>query len=353
MIELGIYFVLSIGFSFLCSILEAVLLSVTPSYIRREQKAGTATGKLLAEYKEDIDRPLSAILTLNTIAHTIGAIMVGAKAGELFGDTAALDIAGFALSYEAIVATVMTLLILVLSEIIPKTIGANNWQKLSPFTVKTIRIIMFILYPLVWMSQLITRSLKNDKGKAVLTRADILLMTEMGSSKGVLAKEESSIIQNVLSFEKLIIRDIMTPRSVTFMVDESTTVDDYLTLEGVMSYSRVPIFDGEKDDITGLVLKDDVLEAKTNDKGSIEVSELKRDVNRLSDSMPLPAFLRITAKDKNHIHIVTDEFGHMLGVVSMEDLIETLLGTEIVDETDEVVDLQAHARSKWDEQNKK
>ncbi len=350
MFELGLYFSLSIGFSFLCSILEAVLLSVTPTYVRRELKKGSTTGKLLEEYKQDIDRPLSAILTLNTIAHTVGAIMVGATAGELYG-SAHIRIAGISLSYESLIAGGMTLAILLLSEIIPKTIGANNWKALSPFTVKTLRGILFILAPFVWMSQLITRSLKKEKDKAVLTRSDFMAMTELGISEGVLEKSESTIINNVLNFEQVLIREIMTPRSVTFMVAESTSVKDFLEMDGCMVHSRVPIYEGDKDNVTGIVLKDDVLAAKGNGEEERPLSEYKREVITVSDDMPLAAFMKKTAKDKQHIHIVTDDFGHMLGVVTMEDLIETLLGTEIVDETDVVVDLQKHAREEWKRKN--
>lgn len=181
MTALLFFFILSIAFSFLCSILEAVLLSVTPRYIKDQQNKGTATGELLAKYKEDIDRPLSAILTLNTIAHTVGAIGVGAKAGEVFGENF-FTLVGVKMSYESIIAVFMTLAILILSEIIPKTIGANNWKALSPFTVKTIKILMFILAPLVWLSQLITRSLKKEKEKSVLSRSDIMQVTEEGES---------------------------------------------------------------------------------------------------------------------------------------------------------------------------
>ena len=323
------------------------MLSVTPTYVRGELKKGSTTGKLLAEYKKDIDRPLSAILTLNTIAHTVGAIMVGATAGELYGD-ADISLAGFTLSYESLIAGGMTLAILLLSEIIPKTIGANNWRELSPFTVKTLRIILFLLAPFVWMSQLITRSLKKEKNRAVLTRSDFTAMTELGISEGVLEKSESTIINNVLNFENVIVRDIMTPRSVTFMMDQSSTIDDYLKEEESNVHSRVPIYEGEKDNVTGVVLKDDILAAKAEGKGEALLHEYKRDVNSITDAMPLPEFMKLTAKDKQHIHIVSDEFGHVLGVVTMEDLIETLLGTEIIDESDVVVDLQKHAREEWE-----
>lgn len=352
MIELLLWASLSIAFSFLCSILEAVLLSVTPSYVKGQVNAKTSTGELLEEYKKDIDRPLSAILTLNTLAHTVGAIMVGATAGDYYGENY-IEIAGRqVLSYEGLVAGVMTLLILLVSEIIPKTLGANNWRALVPFSVRAIQVILAILKPFVWISQFITRSLKKDKDKAVLSRADFLAMTEIGTSEGVLKDTESTIINNVLSFEKKTARDIMTPRSVTFMLEESMTVKDYMERPEFKTFSRVPIYSGEKDNVTGLILKDDALDVMARENTDVKLSELRRDIPTITDDMRLPDLLKRTSKDRKHLHIVTDDFGHVVGVVTMEDIFETLLGTEIVDESDVVVDLQAHAKEKWEKKNK-
>ncbi|NNC82328.1 MAG: HlyC/CorC family transporter [Flavobacteriales bacterium] len=352
MTELIIWAVLSIAFSFLCSILEAVLLSVTPSYVRGQVSSGTATGQLLEEYKQDIDRPLSAILTLNTLAHTVGAIMVGATAGEIYGENY-LTIGGKDIvSYEGAIAGAMTLLILVVSEIIPKTIGANNWKALVPFSVRAIRVILTILLPFVWMSQLITRSLKKEKEKAVLSRADFVAMAELGSSEGILRDTESAIINNVLAFEKQTVRDIMTPRSVTFMLSEETTVAEYMAFPESKTFSRVPIFLGEKDNVTGLILKDDALDVMARENGDIPLSDLRRDIPVVSDDLKLPELLKRISKSRQHMHLVTDDFGHVVGVVTMEDLFENLLGAEIVDESDVVVDLQAHAKEKWEKKIK-
>lgn len=343
---------LSIAFSFLCSILEAVLLSVTPSYVKGQVTAATSTGKLLEEYKQDIDRPLSAILTLNTLAHTVGAIMVGATAGDIYGENY-IEIGGRQiLSYEGLVAALMTILILIVSEIIPKTIGANNWKALTPFSVKAIRIIVALLAPFVWVSQLITKSLKKDKDKAVLSRADFVAMTELGTSEGILRDTESAIINNVLSFERMSVRDIMTPRSVTFMLDEEMKVKDYIDLPEFKTFSRVPIYTGEKDNVTGMILKDDALDVIARDNENVKLSDLRRDLPTVSDEYKLPELLKRTSKDRQHMHLVTDDFGHVVGVVTMEDLFETLLGAEIVDESDVVVDLQAHAKEQWEKKKK-
>lgn len=343
MTALIFFFILSIAFSFLCSILEAVLLSVTPRYIKDQQNKKTTTGELLAMYKEDIDRPLSAILTLNTIAHTLGAIGVGAMAGEVFG-TNYFNILGFEMSYESIIAVVMTLAILILSEIIPKTIGANNWKALSPFTVKTLRILIFILTPLVWLSQLITKSLKKEKEKSILSRSDIMQITLEGEVSGILAEAESTIIKNLLALQEKTVRDIMTPRRVVFMAHKDLTVEEFIEQKDSQVHSRVPIYGVDKDDVVGVVLKDDVFLASSQGKNKMQLSELMRDVDAISDVTGLNHFFMRLKKRNAHLFMVKDEFGNVIGLVTMEDLFEEMLGHEIVDESDTVTDLQDKAR---------
>ena len=239
------FFVLSIVFSFLCSVWEAVLLSITPSYVRGRVQEGSLIGRRLEKYKEDIDRPLSAILTLNTIAHTVGAIGVGAQAGHVFGETP-LNVFGlFEISAESIIATLMTLAILILSEIIPKTIGANNWKALAPFTVRSLGVLLLILKPFVWISQFITRRLKTDKSKSVLSRADFAVMAQAGADFGTLTEKETTIIHNLLELEKLTVRDVMTPRTVMVMGKEETTVKEFYEKTDPLRYSRIPIFKGK------------------------------------------------------------------------------------------------------------
>lgn len=344
-----IFFLLSIGFSFLCSILEAVLLSIDPSFINSEVRKGTATGLALQSYKEDIDKPLSAILTLNTIAHTVGAIGVGSVAGKIFQDK---DFMG--LSYESIVAGVMTLAILILSEIIPKTIGANNWKSLTPFTVSTLKILLFVLAPFVWVSQFITKRLKSEKHKSVLSRSDIMEIAQAGTESGALKANESTIINNLLSFEQQTVRDIMSPKTVAFMVDESKSLGEFYEKGMTIPYSRIPVFSGQSDNITGIVLKDKVLELLAEDNMDTKLSEIKNPVQYVNDSTPLPELFNNLTKQKQHLSIVNDEFGNIVGLVSMEDLFETLLGQEIIDETDTIEDHQQLAKTNWrDKQQKK
>ena len=225
MVTLLFFFALSIIISFFCSMWEAVILSVTPSYISRMQSDKPHIGHMLNRMKEDIDRPLSAILTLNTFAHTVGALGVGVQAGKLFG-THQIDFYIFEATYESLIAGGMTLAILVLSEIIPKTLGANFWKQLTPFTVRSLRVLLFVLAPFVWLSKWITRLVKTEKGRSVFSRADFAAMADAGLKSGALDREEKSIIQNLLRLENLKVRDIMTADSVSVMVDQDLPMEE-------------------------------------------------------------------------------------------------------------------------------
>jgi CBS domain containing-hemolysin-like protein len=348
-----LFFVVSILFSFLCSVWEAVLLSITPTYIRRATLEGKSIGDTLNTYKKDIDKPLSAILTLNTIAHTVGAIGVGAQAGHLFGENY-FNLGGvMSVSYESIIAGVMTLAILILSEIIPKTIGANNWEGLAPFTVRSLRVLLIILHPLVWLSQLITKTLKKDKERSVLSRADFAAMTREGEQSGALDKSESAIIKNLLAFEKKTVRDIMTPKTVALMANEDTTLRAFYDQNQPLPFSRIPIYKENRDHVTGIILKDELLQHLVDEGDTTQLKEIKRPIDFVQDDMRLPQLFQSLTNEKQHLFIVSDDFGVVVGIVTMEDLFETLLGKEIVDETDSVVDLQKLAKEQWEERVKK
>ena len=344
---LVIFFLLSIIFSFLCSIWEAVILSVTPSYTALKEQEGGSTGKLLREYKQDIDRPLSAILSLNTIAHTVGAIGVGAEAGKIF-QGAELALWGMHISYASIIASLMTLAILFFSEIIPKTIGANNWKRLAPFTVSSVKVLLIILAPLVWISKWLTTHLKNDKTGSVLSRADINAMTVAGVETGALEKGESTIIQNLLRLNNLTANDIMTPRSVVMMADEEMTVEAFYRKNNKMPFSRIPVFSNDPDNITGMVLKDDLLLEIAEDRHNRVLKEIRRDVHFVNVGADLDTVLKQMMSANEHMAIVVDDYGSVVGLVSMEDVFETILGYEIVDESDSIEDLQAYARRRWE-----
>jgi len=352
MAQLIIWFLVSIIFSFLCSIWEAVLLSITPSYIRSLKAKGDSLGETLDNFKQNIDRPLSAILTLNTFAHTVGAIGVGASAGKLFGSKP-FNIAGLELNGEAVVAAVMTLAILILSEIIPKTIGANNWKGLSRFTVNSLKFILIVLAPLVWLSELITKKLKKNKEMSVLSRQDFAAVVQEGEQSGALDQSESKIIKNLIKLQSLSVRDIMTPRTVVAMASEKQSVHEFFEANKNLPFSRIPVYESQPDELTGVVLKDDILKTLAEDNHEKTLSQIKKPISIISDNKTLDEFMETLAKNKSHISGVMDENGVLVGVVTMEDFFETILGIEIVDESDSVADLQVLARKKWEERARK
>lgn len=335
-----VFTLVSIVFSFLCSVWEAALLSITPSFIQMKLQEGGSLGKTLKSFKDNIDRPLAAILTLNTIAHTVGAIGVGAQASKIWGTS---------IVATAVVPVVMTLAILILSEIIPKTIGANYWKELANFTVSSLKIVMLILAPLVFVSQIITKALKKDKKASVFSRADFGAMAELGKQEGVFDESESNILTNLLRFRTIFAGNVMTPRTVMVASDEKTSIREFHDANENLRFSRIPLFKESTDHITGYVLKDQVLKAIVDGKGDKPLSSLRREVLAVKDDFPIPQlFNHFTAK-REHVAIVMDEFGGTAGIVTMEDVIETLLGLEILDEQDNTEDMQALARQQWEE----
>ncbi len=346
------FFLLSITFSFLCSIWEAVLLSITPSYVKRKEQEDPSTGKLIASLKKDIDKPLSAILTLNTVAHTVGAIGVGAQAGHLFG-TQNINMFGFHLSYESLVATIMTLAILFISEIFPKTIGANNWKSLAPITARSLKVLLWVLTPFVWVSGLLTKMLKKDKNKSIFSKQDFMAMTDVVSESGAIAKDDSTLIKNVLKFDELLAKDVMTPRTVMITANENQNLRDFYKKNKPFRFSRIPLYDENQDIITGVLLKDDVLEGLIQQQDKDSLKSVKRKISFVSKEESLRTVFKQLNDKREHIAIVVDEYGGVAGLVTLEDIIETLLGLEIMDETDTVSDLQSFARQKWGKRAKK
>ena len=336
------FFLVAILVSFLCSLLEAVLLSITPSYAQLRLLKGGRVGRQLESFKSNIDRPLAAILTLNTIAHTVGAIGVGEQSALIWADANPM-ITG------VVVPTIMVLGILILSEIIPKTLGANHWQKLVPFTVGTLRVIIFGLYPLVWVSQIITRVLKKDKTQSVFSHSEFLAMAEIGVTEGVVEKQDSEIIGNLLRMSKVRARDIMTPRTVVRLASEAQTIKDYYKTAGELSFSRIPLFEGGvKEHISGFFLKAEMLESLVEGLGDEPLETIKRDIAVVHEGFPISDLFNLLLERREHIALVVDEYGGMAGIVTMEDVMETLLGMEITDESDKTVDMQVLARKNWE-----
>ncbi len=333
-----IFFLVSILASFLCSVLEAVLLSISPTHTQRLASEDPALGADLADFQKNIDRPLAAILTLNTIAHTVGAIGVGSQATAIWGAS---------VTSTLVVPVVMTLAILILSEIIPKTLGANYWKELTPFTVKTLKIILFLLAPLVAISQVITRTLKKDKDKSVFSRADFSAMTELGTTHGVFDERESRLLKNFLRFDSIHAKDVMTPRTVVVAADENTTLADFHDRHPELRFSRIPLFSDSVDHVTGFFLKDDLLSGLVGQQHDQPLSSIRRELTGVPEEYPMSALFSHFTDNREHIAMVVGEFGGMSGIVTMEDVIETLLGLEIVDELDNTDDMQVLARQQW------
>lgn len=331
-----VYIGLALIFSFLCSITEAALLSITPSYIESLKSTHPKRAALLKRLKQDnIDQSLAAILTLNTIAHTVGAIGSGAKATVVFGN-----------AWFGVFSAVMTLLILFLSEIIPKTLGAVYWRSLAAPTAVFVRALIIFLYPLIIISEKLTKIVKGEGNDDNFSRDEFLAMTGIGVKSGGLQAKESKIIHNLLRMNQLKAEDVMTPRTVISAFLETTSVDQALYKNPV--FSRLPVFVNDIDKITGFVLKDDVLFAKAQDKHEQPLHELKRPIQSVAGHTSLPELLELLLNQRQHMVIVHDEFGGTKGLVTLEDVVETLLGEEIVDESDMADDMQKLARQKWE-----
>jgi len=332
------YVVLALLFSFLCSISEAVLLSLTPSFIENLAADRPGLARRLVRLKiGSIDRSLAAILTLNTIAHTVGAIGAGAKATTVFGS-----------AYFGAFSVVMTLLILILSEIVPKTIGAVYWRKLAAPMAWFVQGLIWSLYPLILVSESLTRWIARGKTAHVFHREDLVAMASLGERDGALGEDESRIIRNLMQLETLTAGDVMTPRPVVVAFPETMTVAAALEQRGLHQFSRVPVYRETIDQVTGFVLKDEILLAHARDGGDSRLADLKRDIPTVARSVGLRRLLGLLLeRHRAHIALVIDEYGGTEGLVTMEDVVETLLGLEIVDEADQNVDMQALARQRW------
>lgn len=332
-----LYLALALCVSFFCSVAEAVLLSLRPSYIAVLENEGKASGKTLKALRDNLDRPLSAILTANTIAHTVGAAGVGAQATRVFGD-----------AYLGVTSAVLTLLILVLSEIIPKTLGAAYWQQLAPAMGVLISGLTTLLLPFVWLSEKLTRLLSRASVSAyTFSRDEIAAMAEIGESEGMLDLKELRIVKNLMRLRMLSVRDIMTPRPVIFSAQAKTTVQDFFTKHDEVPFSRIPLYDKGRDDIVGYALKTDLLVAQAKDRFETPLETFKRPFLVIPDTQTASGVFDILMLEKNHIALIVDEYGTVQGLVSLEDVLETLIGLEITDELDKVEDMQVLARKRW------
>jgi len=336
MIVLLLYVLGALFFSFLCSIAEAVLLSITPSYVEKLKQTDYKKAEQVRRIRfVDIDRSLAAILTLNTIAHTVGAIVSGAKAAQVFGE-----------AWIGVFSAVITILILVFSEIIPKTIGAVYWKSLTGVTASFVALLIKLLYPLIIMTELITKMISNGKKHHGFNRDEFLAMAGLGARTGSIARHESRIIQNLFKLGSLKAKDIMTPRGVVAGFQQDTTVNEAFEALKDVGFSRLPVYAEELDDSHHFVLKTDILMAYAHEPEAT-LETLKRPVKCVIQDMALPDLLESLLNESQHLALVVNEYGDLKGLVTLEDVVETLLGLEIMDELDEIKDMQVFAREQW------
>jgi CBS domain containing-hemolysin-like protein len=336
MLLLIVYLLLALIISFLCSIMEAVLLSTSPSYLTVKSNEGNKWADKFSNLKANIDRPLSAILSLNTVAHTVGAAGVGAQAVKVFGDAA-----------FGITSAVLTLLILIITEIIPKTIGARYWRYLARSVAYLINTTIFISYPLVIISSFFTKLFSKSKKEITTSREEIAALASIGTDEGVLSTKEDKILQNILKLKNVRVKEIMTPRVVVAVASEDLSLEEFLKNKNYLKFSRIPLYSGSNENITGFAIREMVFEYLAENKSDLKLKDIKREILFAPNSITLFAMWEKLLNKKEHIAIIVDEYGGMDGIVTMEDIIETLLGLEIVDEKDSVSDMQEYARKRW------
>jgi CBS domain containing-hemolysin-like protein len=336
MLTLVLIVAAALAVSFFCSLMEATILSVTPSYVAALEAKHRSVAKLLRRLKEDINRPLAAILTLNTIANTSGAAAAGAQVDRLYGS-----------HLVAVFSAAFTLAILFLSEIIPKTLGALYWRRTAPATARALSAIIPLLWPLVLVARHLTKAMARGKRSMVEQREEFTALAELAAREGVFGVEESRVLKNLFRLGSLRTKHIMTPRIVVFAVSEQDTVGGVLRAHAEFRFSRIPIYGEDLDDVTGYLLKDDLLLAGARDEHDRRMVELKREILVVPETLPISQLLERFLDSREHIALVVDEYGGTAGVVAMEDVVETVLGLEIVDEADKHKDMQELAREQW------
>lgn len=332
------YVSLSLIASFICSVSEATLLTMTPSYIDSIREDDPKTATLLEDVKvKNLEKSISSILTLNTVAHTLGSLGAGAQATVVFGS-----------AWFGVFSAVMTIVILIGTEIIPKTLGTTYWRKFSVPVAYYVKGINVLLFPIVWFAEQISRLLTKGNTQTSFNRNEFIALANQGEVSGQMSELETRIIKNSLALSMIHVESIVTPRSVMIAFEESMTVGDVFATHPKLPFSRFPIFNEDLDNATGFVLKSDLLLAKANQEIHTPIKAFKRDITFVFAKMKLFDVLDLMLKERLHIALVVGEFGEVKGIVSLEDVLETLLGLEIVDEIDRVDDMQALARQLMD-----
>ena len=330
----------SIALSALCSMLEATLLSTPLSYITGLEEQGVKGAQRLKKLKQNSDRPISAILCLNTIANTVGASIVGSLVYEVYGD-----------ALVGVFSTIFTLCILLLSEIIPKTIGTSYWRSLALPASVIINAMIFIAFPLVWILERMQRLISSRSNQVSVSREDISAMVSVATEEEVIEKDEKKMIQNLLKLDEVTAHEIMTPSVVVEMVPGSMTIREFYDSEN--THSRILIYDEENDEyVIGYVLRQEVLEKMAEDNFNLTLNDIIRPILTFGEEESVADIWEVLLEKKEHISAILDEYGSLRGIVTMEDVIETMLGHEIVDEKDEVVDMQEYAKEQWEKAQK-
>ncbi|WNC70139.1 CNNM domain-containing protein [Thalassotalea nanhaiensis] len=330
-----VYLCIAIGVSFICSVLEAVLLSITPSFIARTNKVKSRGGQVLTKVKLNLDQSISSILILNTFAHTMGAAGVGAQAIRVFGE-----------KWETLIAFLLTLAILYLSEIIPKTIGATFWRQLAIPSAYAIAFLVKVVFPLVWLSTRLTK-LFSSKTNNETSREEVLAVASLSFKDGAIASQENQLVENILKLRDADTEDILTPRSVVHALNENTTVIEALDLEKTANFTRIPVYKDSIDNITGMIIKGQLYENERKGKGNLTLKDIANPLYRISERFPVLNLLDVFIKRQEHMFLVEDHFGQTAGIVTLEDAIETILGREIVDESDKDADMQKLAKANY------
>ncbi len=328
--------------SFLCSILEATLMSTPLSFITMKKEQGYKLADKFLAYKTDTEKPLAAILSLNTIANTIGAAGVGRQATILFGST-----------WFGIISAITTLLILIFAEIVPKTIGASYWKHLTGFATRTISFLIVILYPLVLLVSLIARTLSKDEDEATVSREEVTAMANIGVEEGVIDSDENKVIQNIMKLDNVPAYEAMTPRIVAVTAQENMTLKNFYKNEQYLHYSRIPVYGDSPEYITGYILLSDALEGLADDEFDKRLKEIKRPISFFNEEDSLSTIWEELLKKREQMALIIDEYGCFQGIVTLEDIIETILGLEIIDENDQAIDMQQFARERWERRQKR
>ncbi|MDF1578527.1 MAG: hemolysin family protein [Desulfurivibrionaceae bacterium] len=327
---------LAVIVSAICSVLEAVLYSVPNSYLEILQTRGAPSAPVLKSLKKDIHRPITAILTLNTIANTMGAAVAGAAAAAIFG---AHNLVWF--------SVVFTAMILIFSEILPKTIGVAYCRELTPWIAAPLRIMVFLLKPVIFFCQSLTRLIPRHSEESIASAEEVMAIAAMGRRSGQIDPQEEMVISNILNLKNISVRDVMTPRTVTFALDEKMTVGEAVAAKDQWNlHSRIPIYRDEPDNISGIVLRNDVLSTAADEMNSIAIAVLAHPVHFVPETAPLSRILLDFIQKKQHLFVVVDEYGSMTGIISMEDIVEEIFGQEIMDESDRIKDMRALAKKR-------